>query len=177
MLLPAGIAAERNPRSRHRFDAVARLEVPVPMREHAGASMTTLSAYLQRRGLGPGRRRGDEVLVELEPDGAGTHGLTASFTPVGKDGDFLLIHVRSGQRLPAAARQEIAATCNLWNSRMRLPRAWFEERPGAVDGEVALDGCVPLAAVRSQAGFDAAADAVIAGSRSFWRWVDVHAKW
>jgi hypothetical protein len=145
------------------------------MREHV--AVTRLSAYLERRELGPGERRGDEVVVDLDPRRAGTHGLSASFRPVGPGGDFLLIRVRSGQRLPAARRDEILTTCNLWNARMRLPRAWFDDGDGAAEGEVVLDGCTPFGAVQAQPGFDALADAVLAGARSFWRWVDVHAKW
>jgi hypothetical protein len=145
------------------------------MSEHA--PVTRLSAYLERRELGPGERHGDEVLVDLDPQGAGTHRLRASFRPVGPGGEFLLIQVRSGQRLAAPVREEVVTTCNLWNARMRLPRAWFDGAAGAVEGEVVLDGCAPFGAVQSQAGFDALADAVLAGARSFWRWVDVHATW
>jgi hypothetical protein len=142
------------------------------------APQARLSAYLQRRGLGSGLRQGDKIVAELDPPGAGTHSLQAAFRAVGPRGELLLIQVRTRQRLSTAVRQDALATCNLWNSRMRLPRAWFDDRrPGAVEGEVVLDGCTPFAALESQSSFDALADAVLAGAQRFWRWADVHANW
>jgi hypothetical protein len=142
------------------------------------APQASLDAYLQRRGLGSGRPQGDKIVVDLEPQEADVHRLRASFRAVGPLGKFLLIQVRTRQRLSTAVRQDVLATCNLWNSRMRLPRAWFDDgQRGAVEGEVVLDGCTPFAALHTQAAFDALADAVIAGAQRFWRWADVHATW
>lgn len=142
----------------------------------AQAPPARLTAYLQRRRLPGGARRGREVLVELnEP--SDRHLLQASFCPVGPSGAFLLVGVRSSQWVSSDARQQVLASCNVWNSRMRLPRAWFDESPEEGAGQVVLDGCAPFAAVRTQPQFDALADAVIAGARRFWGWVDVHASW
>jgi hypothetical protein len=142
------------------------------------ASQARLSAYLLARGLGSGLLQGDKIVAELDPQGTGTHSLQAAFRAAGPRGELLLIQVRTSQRLATAVRQDAVATCNLWNSRVRLPRAWFDDRrPGAVECEVVLDGCTPFAALQTQSSFDALADAVLDGAQRFWRWADVHASW
>lgn len=142
--------------------------------DEGAAPTTLLGRYTERRRLADGVRRGDAMLVALDSD---PHRLVASFRPVGPRGQFLLIGVRSDQRLSADVSRDVQASCNLWNSRMRLPRAWWDRAPEAFDGQVVLDGCAPFGAVRAQPAFDALADAVIAGSRRFWRWVDAQATW
>lgn len=138
-----------------------------------------LSAYLERRGLGPGEPRGDEVVAALRRDGRGAHRLEAAFRPVGARGDHLLIRVRTDQRLPGEVRDEVLASCNVWNARTRLPRAWLDASgpAGAGEGEVVLDGCAPRAALPTQLALDGFADAVLAGAERFWRWADLNAGW
>ena len=69
-------------------------------------------------------------------------------------------------------------SCNLWNARMRLPKAWLDADLSGTqaDAQVVLEGCVPDANL-TQTIFDGLADGVIVGTRRFWHWVDVHAGW
>jgi hypothetical protein len=147
--------------------------------KEAGGPQAQLSRYLAARGLPTGARRGAEVVVELPHGSTGTHRLLASFRPAGREGELLQIAVRSDQRIASSRRATAIATCNLWNARVRVPRAWLDSGPDgtSMESHVMLDASVPFRALSSQESLNGLADAVLGGSRSFWRWVDVHASW
>jgi hypothetical protein len=134
-----------------------------------------VATYADSRGLGPmSDRDGIQILPVSERDDR--HRLSASVLRTAPADHYVVVDVRSEQRVLADQWSLALSSCNVWNARMRLPKAWLDTDLALREAGVVLEGCVPLSSI-TQDRFDALADGVIVGSRQFWHWVDLHAAW
>lgn len=133
-----------------------------------------IEAWLSTRELPRGISPAGLIVASVERDDGGATRREVRCGRTDGDQPLLVIQVHSADSIASAHAAQVHATCNRWNARHRLPRAWIADRDTSL--KVVLETSTPEAALTKEC-VERAGNATIDGAIDFWRWVDLHADW